>query len=334
MTNTSRKPLHPNEALFDGGSEIPLIPVCDHYAGTEKLIRKSLLLQGELGPLFDVTCDLEDGAPAGAEKAHRKMVLSQITGPLNRFKQVGIRIRDHNSNLWREDVAAAIGDAGSILSHITIPKVGSTSEASEIITFIESECSKRSLERVPPIHLLIETHGALRAVWEIAKLPFVRCIEFGLMDFVSEHSGAIPQSAMKSPGQFEHHLIVRAKTEIAAAAAANRIVASHNVTTYFGDGDQARSDAVRAFREFGYLRMWSIHPIQIPAILEAFRPDPGEIELASKIITQAQNSSWAPIRIGDELHDRASFRYFWGVLKRARSTGVPLSEDILHKFFQ
>jgi citrate lyase subunit beta/citryl-CoA lyase len=36
---------------------------------------------------------------------------------------------------------------------------------------------------------------------------------------------------MLSPGQFEHPLIVRAKCEIAAAALANGVVPSHNVTT-------------------------------------------------------------------------------------------------------
>jgi hypothetical protein len=59
------------------------------------------------------------------------------------------------------------------------------------------------------------------------------------MDFVSGHHGAIPGSAMKSPGQFEHPLIVRAKCEIAAAALANGVVPSHNVTTELKDLDSS-----------------------------------------------------------------------------------------------
>ena len=71
------------------------------------------------------------------------------------------------------------------------------------------------------MHVLIETHGALRDVWQIAALPGVESIDFGLMDFVSGHHGAIPASAMRSPGQFEHRLIARAKAEVVAAALAD-----------------------------------------------------------------------------------------------------------------
>ena len=36
----------------------------------------------------------------------------------------------------------------------------------------------------------------------IAATPWVQVLDFGLMDFVSGHHGAIPASAMRSPGQF------------------------------------------------------------------------------------------------------------------------------------
>ena len=45
--------LHPRQALFDSGEVPPALPVCDHYAGVEVRMRKSLELQGELGPVFD-----------------------------------------------------------------------------------------------------------------------------------------------------------------------------------------------------------------------------------------------------------------------------------------
>ena len=92
-------------------------------------------------------------------------------------------------------------------------------------------------KRALPVHVLIETLGALHDVWEIAGLPGVESIDFGLMDFVSDHHGAIPGAAMKSPGQFEHPLIVRAKCEIATAALARGIVPTHNVTTELKDID-------------------------------------------------------------------------------------------------
>ena len=65
-------PRHPAEVLYAGGRPFPALAACEHYAGSEKLIRKALDLQAALQadgiPLFDITADCEDGAPAGAEQ--------------------------------------------------------------------------------------------------------------------------------------------------------------------------------------------------------------------------------------------------------------------------
>jgi citrate lyase subunit beta/citryl-CoA lyase len=53
---------HPTQVLFAGKRPFPMMPAVDHYAGSEKLMLKALQLQNELGPIFDVTCDCEDGA--------------------------------------------------------------------------------------------------------------------------------------------------------------------------------------------------------------------------------------------------------------------------------
>jgi citrate lyase subunit beta/citryl-CoA lyase len=181
--------------------------------------------------------------------------------------------------------------------------------------------------------VLIETHGALREVWEIAALPGVESLDFGLMDFVSGHHGAIPGSAMMSPGQFEHPLIARAKCEITAAALANGIVPSHNVTTELKDIETIRGDARRARTEFGYLRMWSIHPIQIVPIVEAMRPDFSEVQAAAEIIMAAQDKDWGPIQHAGKLHDRASYRYYWELLDRAHVTGMEIPAAAKQRFF-
>jgi Citrate lyase beta subunit len=87
------------------------------------------------------------------------------------------------------------------------------------------------------------------------------------MDFVSAHDGAIPDTAMRSPGQFDHPLVRRAKLEISAACHAYGKVPSHNVSTEVRDMSVVANDAARARNEFGYTRMWSIHPAQIEAIV-------------------------------------------------------------------
>lgn len=62
--------LTPAQVLYDGASPPAILPCCDHYAGSEKLMRKSLALQAELGPVFDLTLDCEDGAAVGLSLIH------------------------------------------------------------------------------------------------------------------------------------------------------------------------------------------------------------------------------------------------------------------------
>ncbi|PKO57674.1 MAG: CoA ester lyase [Betaproteobacteria bacterium HGW-Betaproteobacteria-19] len=324
---------HPRDILFAGEKPFPNLPAVDHYAGSEKMIGKAMALQHQLGPIFDITGDCEDGARAGAEAEHAEMVANLVTSKDNRFGRVGARIHDITHAHWQRDLEILVGRSGKQLAFITLPKVRSAADTAAQIAELRRIEQRAGLTQALPVHVLIETHGALREAWEIAALDGVESIDFGLMDFVSGHHGAIPGSAMKSPGQFEHPLVVRAKTEISAAALANGVVPSHNVTTELKDLAVIRADATRARKEFGYLRMWSIHPNQIQPIVEAMRPDFSEVKEAGEILSGAQNASWGPIQHNGRLHDRASYRYYWELLQRARSTGMPLSEEIAERFF-
>lgn len=324
---------HPRDVLFEGETPFPVLPAVDHYAGSEKLIRKALQLQQETGPVFDLTCDCEDGARAGAEAEHAAMTASMVAGSDNHHGRVGARIHDITHAHWLRDLEILIPVAGHRLAFLTLPKVRGVADARVQINALRALETSNGVEARIPVHVLIETHGALREVWEIARLDGVESLDFGLMDFVSAHHGAIPGSAMRSPGQFDHPLIARAKTEIAAAALANGIVPSHNVTTELRDLEHIHADALRARREFGYLRMWSIHPNQIQPIIEAMQPDFSEVEDAAAILAAAQDAEWGPIQHDGKLHDRASYRYYWELLERASSTGMALPADSGTRFF-
>ncbi len=121
-------------------------------------------------------------------------------------------------------------------------------------------------------------------------LPGVESLSFGLMDFVSAHNGAIPDHAMRVPGQFDHPRVRRAKLEIAAACHTHGKVPSHNMTTEVRDMRVVASDAARARNKFGFTRMWSIHPNQIVPIVEAFAPRDEEIALAADILLGTQRA--------------------------------------------
>jgi citrate lyase subunit beta/citryl-CoA lyase len=327
------RPVHPSQALFKGEKPFPIIPSCEHFAGSEKLILKALELQQRMGPVFDITCDCEDGAASGREREHAEMVVRVLTSAANVHRRAGVRIHDPAHPSWRQDVDILLPGAGALLSHITIPKPTAVAEVAAMIEYIQARAAACGITRSIPIHVLVETHGALRDAERIAALPWMEVLDFGLMDFVSAHHGAIPSVAMRSPGQFEHALLRRAKAEVAAAALAHGIVPAHNVCLDLRNPHNVYQDALRARTEFGFLRMWSIHPSQIQAIVDAMKPDLSETEDAANILLGAQRADWGPIQYKGELHDRATYRYFWEVVQKARVSGVALPAAAEQAFF-
>jgi len=325
---------HPEEILFRNERALAALPACEHYAGNEKFILKAFALQAEMGPVFDVTCDCEDGAPANAEREHALLVARLVNSPDNRHKRAGVRLHDPSHPAFRQDVDILVGDAGASVAYLTVPKPVSWEQAAGAFDYIRSRAERAGLKKCPPIHAIIETQSALSDVARIAALPGLEALDFGLLDFVSDHRGAIPATAMRSPGQFDHRLIARAKTEIAAAALANGLIPTHNPCLALGDAEAPRADAFRARNEFGFLRMYSIHPAQIVPIVEAMRPALAEVQRATEILVAASNAGWGPVRHNGEMHDRASYRFFWDLLKRARTTGVRLPDAAERTFFE
>jgi citrate lyase subunit beta/citryl-CoA lyase len=318
--------MHPSEVLFQGSAQPVSIPACDHYAGSEKLMRKSIALQQELGPVFDLTLDCEDGASAGNEEAHARLTAELAAGPENRFGRIGVRVHDLTHPAFEQDIAIICAGAAQRLAYLALPKAQNVGDVVAALDLINRH-ARRAGRPDLPLHVLIETHGALADVRAIAALPQVECLSFGIMDFVSAHFGAIPAGAMRTPQQFTHPLVVRAKLEIAAACHAYGKVPSHNVTTEIRDSAVVANDAARAASEFGYTRMWSIHPDQIRPILKAMSPRSSEVNEAASILSAAQTAHWGPIQHNGRLHDRASYRYYWTILQRAKAGGMPLPES-------
>lgn len=320
MSNSITSFHHPRQVLLGAQAGAVALPVCDHYSGVEARMKKSLQLQAEMAQefgacVFDVTLDCEDGAPVGGESEHAQLVteLALAAAPGMR---VAVRVHPVDHPSFDADVATIAGRAGKRLSHIMVPKVESASDVVRAAAALDAAGATEL-----PLQVLIESPLAVRNAFEIAAHPRVQSLSFGLMDFVSAHAGAIPAEGMAAAGQFSHPLVVRAKLEIASAAHAYGKVPSHCVVTEFSDVDAMRAAARRAADEFGYTRMWSIHPNQIRPILDAFAPGERQIETATRLVQAAIAADWAPVSFDGVLHDRASYRLYWQVLERAHATG-------------
>lgn len=324
---------HPRDVLFGSGELPPLLPVCDHYAGVEARMLKSLQLQADMGPVFDVTLDCEDGAPVGGEVEHAYRVAELVTSSRNVHGRVGVRVHPYDHPAFDRDLQIVLKHAASRLAYLMVPKVRNFEQADAAVKAIDATLREHNHRRRVPVHVLVETHGALCEVDRIAAHPRIELLAFGLMDFVSAHRGAIPRAGMSAQGQFENPLVLRAKLDISAACHAHNKTPAHCVVTEFKKLDLLRAAAQKASRELGYLRMWSIHPDQIAPIVEAFAPTVAETDAAIEILFAARAAAWAPISHRDTLHDRASYRYFWHVLERAVRTGQPLPVEAKQAFF-
>ena len=319
---------HPREVLLGAQAASQALPVCDHYSGVAARMQKSLQLQAEMTQefgtcVFDVSLDCEDGAPVGGEADHAALVteLALAAAPQAR---VAVRVHPVDHPAFDADVQTIAGQAGHRLCHLMVPKVESVADVERAARALDAAGATQL-----PLQVLIESPAAVHRAFDIAAHPRVQSLSFGLMDFVSAHGGAIPAAGMSSAGQFTHPLVWRAKLEIASACHAHGKVPSHCVVTEFNDTDAMRAAARRAAHELGYTRMWSIHPAQIRPILEAMAPQADEVETASEIIMAALAAQWAPISHKGQLHDRASYRFFWQLLERAHRTGVTVPESVL-----
>jgi len=344
---------HPRDILLGAQATAGFLPVCDHYSGIEVRMRKSLQLQAEMTAefgacVFDVSLDCEDGAPVGGEHDHALMVVALANeaqaaarrAALPAVPRIAVRVHPVDHAAFEADVAAIVGGAGKSLCHLMIPKVESVADVERAVATVDAAARSAGRAEPLPLQVLLESPAAVHRAFDIAAQPRVQSVSFGLMDFVSAHGGAIPDSAMSSRpdsmtgelGQFSHPLVLRAKLDIASACHAHGKVPSHCVVTEFSDTEAMKAAARKAAREFGYTRMWSIHPSQIRPILEALAPSGADIERAAAIIQAAESAQWAPVSHGGQLHDRASYRYFWQVLERAHQTGRVLPPAMQHYF--
>jgi citrate lyase subunit beta/citryl-CoA lyase len=325
---------HPRDVLLGAQAGSFQLPVCDHYSGVESRMLKSLQLQADMTQefgtcVFDVTLDCEDGAPVGGEAEHAALVteLALSASAARPGARIAVRVHPVDHPSFEADMGHIAGRAGRVLSHIMVPKVECLADVDRAEATLNNAGSQDL-----PLHVLIESPAAVHHAFEIAAHPRVQSLSFGLMDFVSSHAGAIPADGMGVQGQFTHPLVLRAKLEIAHACHAHGKVPSHCVVTEFKNTGALRLAAQKAANELGYTRMWSIHPDQIRPILEAMAPSEAQIDQASSIILAAQAAQWAPISHGGQLHDRASYRFFWHLIERAHQTGRRLPQE-MQSFF-
>ena len=54
---------------------------------------------------------------------------------------------------------------------------------------------------------------------------------------------------------------------------------------------------------------------------------------AAEVLLAAQDLDWGPLQLRGQFEDRATYRAYWMLLKRARAHGMELSPEVHARFF-
>src|SRR5690606_2840044 len=111
-----------------------------------------------------------DGAAHGNEQTHAHMLGALIAGEENPFGRIGARVHDVTSEFFEQDIDIILQHAAKRLAYLVIPKVDSLADVDNAITLINRHAEKHGRINLP-VHVLIETHGALKDAYAIAALP-------------------------------------------------------------------------------------------------------------------------------------------------------------------
>lgn len=212
-----------------------------------------------------IILDLEDSVDhEDKTTARRNLAQHGIVG-----KPVFVRINSRKSDYWQADISS--------ISNATISGVmTSKSETADDIAAVH-----RALGRQLPAIALVETAIAFANLRSLCRAPGLLCAAFGSFDYAL----GVGCNASSEALQYARSKLV---LECRIATLSSPL---DGVTPTLNDQELLKANADRA-RALGFGGSLAIHPAQIPTILSAFLPSPGEIEWASKIIeTTKLNSS-------------------------------------------
>jgi citrate lyase subunit beta/citryl-CoA lyase len=218
-----------------------------------------------------VILDLEDAVPAAKKDAARAEAVRLLVeraasgAEADRHREIAVQIRINSltSPWWERDAAALTGlaarDPAARPQAVRVPKVESAEQVRHVAELLGGEV---------PLYCLIESARGVEAAYEIASAhPAVAGVALGEADLAGDLGVAEPGLAF-----------ARSRLVVAARAAG---LPAPAMSAYARLDDAAGLyESCVAGRQVGFLGRSVLHPKQIPAVLRAFIPQPGEIAAA------------------------------------------------------
>lgn len=228
-----------------------------------------------------IILDLEDAVPPEEKARARGLVQSAAERVGRAGADVLVRINALEA-MAADDIAAAVSPAVVALA---LPKVESADDllrTTDLVAEAEARCGLP--EGHTGFYVLIESAAGFLRMAEIARAtPRVTALALGGEDFCADVGMEPSEETLLGPKQA---LI------IAAAAAGVMPLGVVGVATRFDDIEGYLAMARRS-RAYGFAGSSCIHPSQIPLLNQAFSPTEKELEMAARVVAEAQAASAA-----------------------------------------
>jgi citrate lyase subunit beta/citryl-CoA lyase len=207
-----------------------------------------------------VIIDLEDAVHPG-RKAYARSAAAEFCATPHEVP-VQVRVNPHGTREAAADLAALAGAPG--LAGLRLPKVESAGEVRAVAA---------GLPAAVGLHCLVESALGVHLAYEIASAhPAVAGIALGEADLRSELG--VPDDAGLG--------YARGRLVLAARAAG---LPSPAMAVYPDVADlDGLTASCRTGRCLGFVGRAAIHPRQLPAIVDAFRPTAGEVRRAEELL--------------------------------------------------
>lgn len=239
----------------------PVMPMTGLYVPADRLDRIAKALAGTADV---VIVDLEDAVHPGAKDAARVGLTSQLAELLATAGRTGdgavqVRVNPQGTR-WHDDDLQAVATLPAGVG-VRVPKVEDPATVATVRELLPSHA----------VHALIETPLGVERALEIAGSG-ITSLGLGEADLVS--ALCVENAEMLS---WQRSRVLN------AAAAAGLAPPWMSVYPKFRDLKGLRTSC-EAGRRAGFLGRSAVHPAQLPAIRDAFRPDPEHVARAARIL--------------------------------------------------
>lgn len=273
--------------------------------------------------------DLEDSVAPLEKEAARKQVVSAIKDFNWDDRVLCVRINAWDTKWTYGDVIEVVGNAGTRLDEVMLPKVQHASDVKALdllLTQVEINAG------LPLGHIGIEaqiesTLGLINVEEICSSSPRLETVVFGPADFAASMEMPVLTGGVEIPdypGDHFHYVF----SKILMAGRANGLQVIDGPYLKIKDLDGLRNYCQRTVT-LGYDGKWALHPDQVTVINEIYSPTQEQFDRANQILDAYKNATDVELKgavmFGDEMIDEASRKMALKFVARGQRAGMQRS---------